>query len=363
MSLLSTRPRKHFFARDLARGPFWGRQVGMLVVLIMLTEYPAAAQDTGIDFWYGSRQHFGQNGEPQRWINVLGNVTGAERVASLTYRLNGGPADTLRMGSDLHRLALPGDFNVELRWEAVQPGENDLAVTARYDDGRRATAQATLVVARGNTWPLPYRVDFTEVDDLQEVVQIIDGHWTLTGDGVRTVTPYYDRVIGMGDSTWQDYEALVRLTIHGFTPSEPGPPTYDVTHFGVAMRWRGHHADEHQPNRKWYPMGSQAELLLHRLPDSSRYRILFGSEHQTVVEETGFPLELGQQRWIRAQTRTLSSGNTRYRYKTWPADEPEPSAWNVEGIEPERLDYPSGSFLLVPHNSDVTIHEVSVTPL
>ena len=336
--------------------------VGGLVLLVALVGRPAAAQEAAVDLWYGPRQYFGQQGEPQRWINVLGKVTDAEHLASLTYRLNEGTPDTLSIGSDLHRLAQPGDFNVELPWDAMQSGENDLVVTARYDDDRFVAAFTTLVVVRGNTWPLPYHVDFTKVDTLQAAVQVIDGHWTLTEEGVRTVTPYYDRVIGMGDRTWQDYEARVRLTIRDFTPSEPGPPTYNVTHMGVAMRWRGHHPDEHQPNRKWYPMGAQGELLLQALPDSSRYRILFGSEHPTVVGERAFPVALEQQRWIRTQVRTLGDGSTLYRYKTWPVGEAEPPVWHAEGAEPGHLDYPSGALLLVPHNSDVTIHEVSATP-
>ena len=356
------KPYRHRCAYFIAGTRFW-RGIWVLVLLGVLGGLPAAAQDADVQLWYGPRQFFGQNGEPQRWVNVLGTVVDTARVEVLTYRLNGGPADTLSMGSDLHRLAEPGDFNVELAWDEMEPGENDLVVTARYADGRRATARTTLVVARGNTWPLPYRVDFAEVDSLQAVVQVVDGQWTLTDDGVRTAVPYYDRVLCLGDSTWQDYEALVRLTIHDFTPSEPGPPTYDVTHFGVAMRWRGHHADEHQPNRRWYPMGSQGELLLQRLPDSSRYRILFGSDHPTVVGEKTFPVRLGRQRWVRTQARTLADSSTLYRYKTWAAGEPEPLAWHAEGTEPQHLDYPSGSLCLVPHNSDVTIHEVAAAPL
>ncbi len=334
-----------------------------LMLLVFLSEHPAAAQGPAVEFWYGSSQYFGQNGEPQRWINVLGTVSNAQHVEALTYRLNDGSADTLSMGIDLHRLAEPGDFNVELTWDEVHPGDNDLVVTATYDDGRIATARTTLVVERSNTWPLPYRVDFADVDSLQRVVQIVDGHWTVTDAGVRTVTPYYDRVLSLGDTTWQNYEARVRLTIHDFVPSQPGPPTYDVTHFGIAMRWRGHHPDEYQPNRKWYPMGSQGELLLRSPPDSSGYRILFGSEHKTVVAERGFLVELGVQRWVRTQVRTLSDGSTLYRYKTWQVEEPEPEGWNVEGTEPGHLDYRSGSLCIVPHNSDVTIHEVSVVPL
>ena len=42
---------------------------------------------------------------------------------------------------------------------------------------------------------------------------------------------------------------------------------------------------------------------------------------------------------------------------------PEPLGWDVEGVEKRKNDYPSGSLCLVPHNSDVTIHEVMVEPL
>ncbi len=344
-----------------SRSPFYWSCI--LLVSMVVFQQPVSAQQSAIEFWYGSRQYFGQNGEPQRWINVLGNVADSERVDTLIYRLNDGPPFGLSRGSDLHRLANPGDFNVEFAWYEVHVGENDLVVEAVYADGRRALGEVTLVVERGNTWPLPYRVDFSEVDDLQKVVQVIDGHWRLDEEGVRTVTPYYDRVIGVGDTTWHDYEALVRLTVHGFTPSVPGPPTYNVTHFGVAMRWRGHHSDPHQPNRKWYPMGSQGELLLKALPENSRYRILFGSEHTTQPGTIDFPVELGQQRWVRTQVQTLDTDSTRYRFKTWPVDEEEPEKWQAEGTEPGSLDYPSGSLLIVPHNSDVTIHEVSATPL
>jgi hypothetical protein len=99
-----------------------------------------------------------------------------------------------------------------------------------------------------------------------------DGLWCLEADGVRTAAPS-DRVLSMGDRSWKNYEATVRLTIHGFTPSAPGPPTYDVTHFGVAMRWRGYHTDGLQPRRKWYPLGAQGEFLLRQ--KTCRWRILF----------------------------------------------------------------------------------------
>jgi len=50
-----------------------------------------------------------------------------------------------------------------------------------------------------------------------------------------------------------------------------------------------------------------------------------------------------------------------YRFKQWHKGNTEPESWDVEGIEAG--DYPSGALCLVPHNSDVTLHFVQVTPL
>jgi hypothetical protein len=317
-----------------------------------------------IDVWYGPVQRFGHLGEPQRWINVLGNITDPERVEGVTYALNGGEDHPLALGSDLHRLNWPGDFNVELGWDEVKVGENSLVITAKPESGLPITATVTLLVERGNTWPLPYQVDFREVENLQDVVQVVDGSWRLEEDGVRTAQPYYDRVLTMGDTSWTNYEATVRLTVHGFTPSEPGPPTYNVTHFGVAMRWRGHHADGRQPSRKWYPLGAQGEFLLNDNLDSCRWRILFDGDFKAkpaIYADGRNSLVLGKPILIKTQVTTLPGGRTSYRFKQWADGKPEPAAWDVEGIETG--DYSSGALCLVPHNSDVTIHEVRVEPL
>ena len=57
----------------------------------------------------------------------------------------------------------------------------------------------------------------------------------------------------------------------------------------------------------------------------------------------------------------MPDGQSRYRFKQWFLDEEEPIVWDVEGSEAG--DYRSGALCLVPHNSDVTIHTVRVTPL
>jgi hypothetical protein len=65
--------------------------------------------------------------------------------------------------------------------------------------------------------------------------------------------------------------------------------------------------------------------------------------------------------WFKAQVTTLDNGSTQYDYRQWVDGTKEPENWDVSGIDEH--DYPSGSLCLVPHNSDVTIHQIRVIPL
>ncbi len=321
-------------------------------------------EEISIDVWYGSRQEFGQLGRAQRWINVLGNISGLTDGRAF-YSINGRANEELSLGSDQHRLAKSGDFNVQLAWSELDSGDNDLqimAVTANKDTIEKSVA---LFLHDQRKWKIPYSIDFSQVSNLQDVVQIVDGKWELTPAGVHTKEPYYDRVLTIGDSSWTNYEALIKLTIHGWTPSVPGPPTYNVSHFGVAMRWRGHHVDGKQPSRRWYPLGAQGEFLLRNQGDSCRWRILFdGGRQKDKPKEFAVginPMQSGIPIWIKTQILTLPDGDSRYRFKQWSEDVTEPTTWDVEGTEAD--DYPSGALCLVPHNSDVTIHEIMVRPI
>ena len=316
-----------------------------------------------ITFWYGDTQHFGHLGHCQRWINILGNIANPERLFRVTFSVNDSPERALALGDDLHRLARPGDFNAEVAWDEVRPGDNRLVVCATTQQGESYRASLRLVIHQGNHWSLPYAIDFAQVENLQDVVQVVDGQWHLTADGVRTALPYYDRVLCMGDASWRNYETVVHLTVHGFTPSAPGPPTYNVTHFGVAMRWGGHHADGLQPSRRWFPLGAQGEFLLATDPRSCQWRILFDGAGDKKPKYAGRynALPSGQPMLVRTQVCTLPDGRSCYRFKQWRDGHDEPADWDVEGFEAD--DELSGSLCLVAHNSTVTIHDVRVEPL
>lgn len=329
-----------------------------LIGIFLLPVLNCGAQE--IDVWYGTDQKFGSIGQPQRWINILGSIGKPSEGTKLLYLLNDASGKELTLGSDLHRLANPGDFNIELGWNEVDQGMNRLIIIKESVSGHGDSIAVSIQVEKGNKWPLPYEVDFSKLGDLQSVVQIVDGKWQLTPLGVRTAEPFYDRVLSLGDNSWYDYEAHIELTIHGWTPSEPGAPTYNVTHFGTALRWRGHHSDRRQPSRKWYPLGAQGEFLLKNAQDSCQWRILFDGGKMK-PQKYGLPTKgvaIEKRMHIRATVQTLSDGHTQYRFRQWLSGKIEPSEWDVIGLE--EGDYPSGALCLVPHNSDVTIHRVAV---
>ncbi|MCB0634325.1 MAG: hypothetical protein R2824_30540 [Saprospiraceae bacterium] len=327
-------------------------------------EVSSTTTSPAIDFWYGHQQRFGHIGQAQCWINILGNISNAENLDRVLFQVNDGPEQPLTLGSDQHRLAMPGDFNVELAWDEMPLDTNRLTVRVYPKQGDPVTDTMQVIVDKEEIWPLPYSVNFSGGENIQNQVQVVDGRWESTASGVRTVLPYYDRVLSMGDTTWTDYEATVQLTVHGFIPPAPGPPTYNVTHFGVALRWRGHHTDGRQPSRKWYPLGAQGEFLLKNELDSCQWRILFdgGNKNKPIQYASGRNRLIPEQRMtIKAQVQTMPDSRTRYRFKQWTSVQAEPATWDVEGFEAG--DYPSGALCLVPHNSDVTIHSVQVVSL
>jgi glycosyltransferase involved in cell wall biosynthesis len=315
-----------------------------------------------IEPWYGSRQVFGQLGHPQRWVNILGNVSGAGRVRSLQCRVNGGPARATSVGPDNYRLAGAGDFNFEIDRADLAPGDNAIVIRAEDADGRAAEATVTVDYRDGTGWPLPYAIEWRRVADLQDAVQVVDGRWVVTEDGVRILAPHYGRVLAFGDDSWRDYEVRTTVTFHGYTPAVPGPPTYGVTHVALAAHWPGYDADRHSPHRKWHPLGAACEFQLRESLQECRWRILPGPTGAAEDTTQGRRIELGRPYAVAMQVETVRPGATAYRAKLWPAGDAEPPGWELELVkEPETVE--RGSALIVAHNTAVTIGDVRVTPL
>jgi hypothetical protein len=322
-----------------------------------------------IDVWYGDNQVFGIPGNPQRAINVLGNVRSINGITSIDYTLNGKDFQPLSIGADGRRLARKGDFNVEIHRNRLHEGRNDLLIRALDSLGSRAEKSVSIWYNGKETWPLPHHVDWKDMeipgkayDISQKQVYLMDGKWELENGRIRIEEPYYDRVLAFGDSTWENYEVRTDVIFYGHTKPEPGPPTFGVAHVAIAFRWPGHDKDTNQPHVKWYPLGATCEFQISAGRDSCRWRMLFGGQARTENTERNRHIELGKLYKLAARVETLNVTASRYAAKLWDAGLQEPVPWDLVGIKENETMF-SGSALLLSHNTDVSFGNVSIIPL
>jgi hypothetical protein len=331
----------------------------MLIFFSCMQGKNKQANCISINFWYGDQQSFGTPGLAQRWINILGNVRTDHGIQSLYYQLNDSDTLSLSWGQDNHRLANPGDFNIEIHNQQVMEGTNRVLVSALDSAGHRLSKQMEFNFNRGKYWPLPYTIDWEKVNNIQEAAQIVDGHWQLTSDGVRTLDPWYDRIIAIGDNTWKNYEITTTVIFFNFTPPVPGPPNYGVSHAALALRWPGHDVDDLQPHIKWYPLGATCEFQLKNNLDSCRWRILGNNQLRTEDTYQHFSIHLGEKYYLKSRVENIERRLTKYRVKIWSAESPEPESWQLTAVEGS-FDMPSGSALLIAHNTDVLFGNVNI---
>jgi hypothetical protein len=92
-----------------------------------------------------------------------------------------------------------------------------------------------------------------------------------------------------------------------------------------------------------------------------RWRIL-GDNRKRAIADITHGLELERPYILKARVETTPEKGARYSVKVWDATGAEPASWAVSAVEgPD--DFPSGSLLLVAHNSDVTFGDLEVQPL
>lgn len=325
---------------------------------------PAAGNAPVIDVWYGLNQTAGQRGDPQKWFNVLGNVTSAVPVVTLSYSLNGGPSRPLSIGPDNMRLARPGDFNIELDYTDLRPGGNTIAIVALDEGGGRTQRDVNVDYQGGAVvWqPGTYQYDWATADHVGELAQVVDGHWVLDGNGVRPTVFDFDRLLALGDLSWRDYTVTVPITVYavdeaGYQAPSNGPGV------GVMVRWQGHYDAENgvTPVTGWRRLGALGWYRWRRQGDTIFQGFqLLGHGGRDLGEGTD-QLELGTTYIFKLSVRSnldpaIPAG---YRFKVWPAAESEPVAWDVErrGIQGE----PSGGgLLLLAHHVDARFGVVRV---
>lgn len=317
-----------------------------------------------VDVWYGQDQRFGELGNAQRQINILGNIKLPDDSCRVYYTLNGQDREVdITLGSDLHRLAMEGDFNIDVERSELLEGSNHVKLIIEREGKELLSRTISFTNTSTNCWALPYSVDWSETGQLQDVVEIVDGKWELTPAGAHVKEQYYDRVLAFGDSSWINYEVETSVVFHDYIPPQEGPPTYNVSHVAIASRWPGHDRDDLQPDRKWYPLGATSEFRITDDYDSCRWRI-FDGENFYVEQDIKDYRSIEPEKIYRLKHRVENISDTlaRYSVKFWLAEEAEPEKWDLQALE-ELTRKESGSALLLAHNTEVTFGNISVIPL
>lgn len=312
-----------------------------------------------INVWYGATQTFGQNGDKQKWINILGNASGTSPVTQLTYSLNGGPAQPLNMGPDNYRLALKGDFNVELDYTRLLLGDNLLTITAQDNLGQVTTATVVVKYQGGNnSWAKQtYTFNWQGAATPQSVGQVVDGLWAIQGDLLRPLVFDYDRLVSLGDMTWSDYVVSVPITIYaiddsGYTGPSNGPGV------GILTRWMGHYDVGKLPRTGWERLGGLGWYKWNNNPQRTTSLRLTGGGGMALASKDR-TLNFGVTYIFKVSVETTAAPTATYRLKVWEAGQPEPASWDlVAAGTPAEMK--SGSILLVAHHVDATFGPVTV---
>jgi regulation of enolase protein 1 (concanavalin A-like superfamily) len=313
-----------------------------------------------IDLFHGTSQTFAANGLPQPMLNVLGNAADPDGVASLTWSLNGGLAYPLSIGGDTYRLDLAGDFNVEIPAGSIPVGLNTLLIRATDSFGNESVELMMLDYVDSPVPTMPMFIDWTTAPDIQSLAQTVDGDWALDVGGLRTQEMGYDRIVAIGDMSWTDYEATVRLTMNELEPYFLSPSNAPA--LGVIARWAGHPPDGNQPSRQWFPVGAFAAVRFYQ--GGGQTAILYGDSGLTHDSGSiGGNIEIGAVYVMKIRVETLGNGDTLYNFKMWREIDGEPVGWLLTGTEVPAQDVPSGSLLLVAHHVDVTWHDVDIQPV
>jgi beta-lactam-binding protein with PASTA domain len=304
-----------------------------------------------IDVWYGENQSFGQYGQPQNWINILGNVFDLDGIASLSYTLNGSSPVSLRLGADGRRLAYSGDFNVDLDIADLLSGPNTLELTATDGAGNESNETVTVNYQADAEWPSPYAIDWSALaspEEIQDVAQVVDGKWQLENGNVRTAEPGYDRLIAVGDMAWQDYEITVPITLNEVPPSGAG--------FGVLMRWNGHTDSPvvtSNPKSGYFPLGA---IMWHRNGKLEIY-----GNNADILGRKDLVWSVGTKYWLKVRVETVPGVGGLYSLKAW-EDGPEPATWDLTGQE-DLSDPQTGSMMLIAHLADVSFGDVTINAI
>ena len=319
-----------------------------------------------ITLWYGNSQKFGQKGVPQQWVNILGNVQDVYGVKSLNYSLNNGSFSNLSIGPDAARLESSGDFNIEINHTDLLCGNNQVKITAADNQGNSNSSIVSVNYTCNNVWPQDYTISWSNVTNIQDAAQVVDGLWIKEQNSIRPGIIGYDRMINIGDMTWQDYEITSTITIN--TPLDSSLAI--KPNFGFITRWQGHWDwrsglpigwQFKQPRPTWYPLGALG--LYTYVPSLNDYRLQIVGNNMAVIanDTSGKHLDVGVPYIFKMRAETNGTKSL-YTLKVWQQGMDESTAVTISGLGVTG-ELKKGSATLNAHNANVSFGNVTIKSL
>src|SRR3990172_3088434 len=230
----------------------------------------------------------------------------------MNYSLNNGSASPLSAGPDGLRLQSMGDFNVEINRSDLQCGDNKLVMRAADNAGNSGSETVSINYSCNNVLPKNYSINWSDVASIQDAAQIADGLWIKEANSIRPAVIGYDRLIVIGNMTWDDYEITAPITIN--TPldssAQPGGPN-----IGFGMRWQGHFDSvtdpQPQPRNKWYPLGALGVYIWNKSIKDFQLSLIGNDMKVIGYDKTGKHLSVGVTYIFKMRAETVDS-NTLY---------------------------------------------------
>ena len=341
-------------------------------VVRVLEPYSATEDSPVVDLWLGSEMDLGE-GVAQRWVDIPGNVADPDGIASLSYSLNGEAFQGLALGPNGRRLVRPGDFVVDILRDRLRDGINTVEIRAVDNVGETTIALVRVINEPGDGVELPLTVDW-DTQDLSGLVEVIDGRWRIAGGEavLDDASDGYDRLLGIGDIAWDDFEVRTTVTVDGFNLDRA--TASNTPGFGFLMRWNGHNdsvAPGSQPEQGFRPDGGLTPTPIGAFPfytfDTGDEVIgIFEMQNhagEVIDNDTEIQVREGIEYNFAAQVQSFSGGAV-YRAKIWQAGFIEPAEWSVAYIAGQgQFEPQSGSLVLVSHEMSTRWGDVEITPI
>jgi hypothetical protein len=309
-------------------------------------------------FWYGNYQKIGQLGNPQKYVDIVGNVYEQSSITNITYTLNGGINNTLNLGSDGLRLQSTNDFNIELDYSTLLCGNNTVTI---YTTDSLSNSNSTSMILNyicGVNATLPYNVYFN-TSIVQDHVQIVDGIWTISNNTIIQSVYGYDKMFTFGSENWYDYEVQSTFKFH--TPlSIPA-----TSNFAIAMRW-DEYTGSNQPRDSWYPIGALMGYFCRSDDSTCKLSIVSGGILVTPpwlifkIQDNTTVLSPDITYNIKTRVQTLNSTHSNYSMRVWQLGTSEPSLWMSATIKDDNNGRHNGSVAMISYYSDVVYGNISV---